>query len=164
MTKRKMLSYDDIDNIDELMDFLASQNKKPLAIWALDYSERVILPIWQEYYPEDKRPQNAIIAARKWLDGKIKLPLAKPEILSCHRAAREAGDNPAAEAAARAIGQSASTIHSARHAAGLYFYGALALAYHNLGADAKWSKIEKYASNECRLMYEALKKIAKDLP
>ena len=58
------------------------------AIWAVDYSEQVILPLWREHYPDDLRPQNALNAAREWLSGTIKLPQAKSAILECHAAAR----------------------------------------------------------------------------
>ena len=65
-----------------------------------------------------------------------------------------------AQAAARAIGQSASTIHSARHCIGLAFYGALAVAYDQLGTDAPWGQIEGLAAEDCRRMFEALQAVA----
>jgi hypothetical protein len=112
---RKMLSDLNAPYIQSLMRLIETQRKSTLANWALDYSERVILPIWSKYYPNDPRPQRAINAAREWLKGAIKLPQAKVAILQCHAAARESDSIPAAQAAARTIGQSASTIHSARH-------------------------------------------------
>lgn len=87
------------------------QCKATLAIWAVDYSERVILPLWCKYYPDDLRSQNAINAACGWLLGTIKLPQAKSAILECHAAAREAEGNPVARVAERTTGQCASTIH-----------------------------------------------------
>jgi hypothetical protein len=75
-------------------------------------------------------------------------------------AAREADGNPVAQASARAVGQCASTIHSARHCIGLAFYGALAVAYDRLGTDAPWEEIEQYAAEECGRMEAALHAVA----
>ena len=143
--------------IQSLMRLIETQSKATLAMWAIDYSERVILPLWSKRYPEDLRPQNALHAAREWMSGTIKLPEAKSAILECHSAAREAEGNPAAQASARTIGQCASTIHSARHCIGLAFYGAIAVAYDRLGTDASWEQIERYAAEECGRMEAALR-------
>ena len=64
--------------------------------------------------------------------------------------------NPAALAAAHAIGQSAAIIHSATHCIGLPLYGALAVAYNALGFDAAWDPLEGRAAG----MYAALRDIA----
>jgi hypothetical protein len=157
---RKMLSDWKASYIQSLMKLIETQSKATLAIWAVDYSERVILPLWSKYCPDDLRPQNALNAAREWLSGTIKLPQVKPAILECHAAARGAEGNPVAQAAARAIGQCASTIHSARHCIGLAFYGALAVAYDRLGTAAPWGQIEQYAAEECGRMEAALRAIA----
>jgi hypothetical protein len=157
---RKMLSDWKAQYIQSLMKLIETQSKVTLANWAVDYSQRVILPLWCKYYPDDLRPQNALNAARKWLSGAIKLPQAKAEILECHAAARETDGNPGAQASARAIGQCASTIHSARHCIGLAFYGALAVAYDRLGTDAPWGQIEKCTAEECGRMEAALRAVA----
>jgi hypothetical protein len=157
---RKMLSDWNAPYIQSLMKLIATQSKATLAIWAVDYSERVILPLWSKYYPDDLRPQNALYAAREWLSGTIKLPQAKAAILECHAAAREADGNPVAQAAARTIGQCASTIHSARHCIGLAFYGALAVAYDRIGTDVQWGQIEQCAAEECGRMEAALRVLA----
>ncbi|MGE5397998.1 MAG: putative immunity protein [Chitinophagales bacterium] len=157
---RKMLSDWKASYIQSLMKLIETQSKSTLAHWAVDYAERVILPLWNKYYPDDLRPQNALNTARDWLSGAIKLPQAKAEILKCHAAAREAEGNPVAQASARAIGQCASTIHSARHCIGLAFYGALAFAYDQLGTDAEWAQIEQCAGEECGRMEAALHVVA----
>jgi len=155
--ERKMLSNWEAPYIQSLMKLIETQSKATLAIWAVDYSERVILQLWCKYYPDDLRPRNALNAAREWLSGTIKLPRAKLAILECHAAAREADGIPVAQAAARTIGQYASTIHSARHCIGLAFYGALAVAYDRLGTDAPWGQIEQCAAEECGRMEAALR-------
>ncbi len=157
---RKMLSDWNAPYIQSLMKLIETQSKATLGIWAVDYSERIILPLWRKYYPDDLRPQNALNAARQWLAGTIKLPQAKSAILECHGAAREAEGNPVAQAAARTIGQCASTIHSARHCIGLAFYGAIAVAYDQIGTDAPWEQIEQCAAEECGRMEAALRAVA----
>ena len=157
---RKMLSNWEAPYIQSLMKLIETQSKATLAAWAVDYSEHVILPLWSKYYPDDLRPQKALNAARQWLSGVIKLPQAKSEILGCHAAAREADTNPVAQAAARTIGQCASTIHSAQHCIGLAFYGALAVAYDRLGTGSTWGQIEQYAAEECGRMEAALRAVA----
>lgn len=89
---RKMLSDWRTPYIQSLMKLIESQSKETLTNWAIDYSEKVLLPLWNKYYPDDLRPQDAINAARRWLSGEIKLPQAKAVILECHAAAREAED------------------------------------------------------------------------
>lgn len=157
---RKMLPNWEALYLQPLVKLIETQSKQTLAIWAVDYAERVLLPVWNKYDPKDRHPQGAIFAAREWLSGAIKLPQAKKAILDCHASAREADANPAAQAAARAIGQSASTIHAAGHCIGLALYGALAAAYDALGADAPWDQLEAYAAAECGRMLEALRAVA----
>ncbi len=159
-TTRKMLSDWNAPYLQALVKVIETQSKVTLANWAIDYSERVLLPIWNKYQPDDLRPRNAIDAARAWLTGSIKLPQAKPVILECHEAARAAEGHSAAQAAARAIGQSASTIHSATHCIGLPLYGALAVVYDALGSNVAWTQLEQYAAGECGRMLEALKAVA----
>ena len=74
---RKMLSNWDAPYIQSLVKLIETQSKATLAHWAVDYSERVLLPLWNKHYPDDPRPQNALKAAREWLSGAIKLPQAK---------------------------------------------------------------------------------------
>lgn len=154
---RKMLSDWQADYIQSLMRLIESQSKVTLANWAIDYAEAQLIPLWNREFAQDARPQAALDAARAWLSGEIKLTEAKPLILACHAAAHDADNNPIAQSAARAIGQSASTIHSARHCIGLAFYGALSLAYAKCGVDAAWEILEAQATQECRLMEDALR-------
>ena len=157
---RKMLREWDAPYIQSLVKLIETQSKVTLAHWAADYSGQVLLPLWSKCYPDDRRPENALETAREWLSGAIKLPQAKTAILACHAAARDADATPAAQAAARAIGQSASTIHSARHCIGLALYGAIAVAYDRLGADAPWEQLEPCAAEECGRMLDALRAVA----
>lgn len=153
---RKMLCDWNAPYVQSLIKTIETQSKTTLIIWAVDYCEGFILPLWRKYYPDDLRPQHAINAARDWLSGEIKFTQVRRAILECHAVAREAEGNPVAQAAARAIGQSTSTIHAPRHCMGLAFYGALAVAYEKLGTQANWTQIEEFGAQECGRMEDAL--------
>jgi hypothetical protein len=157
---RKMLCDWDTPSIQSILRLIETQSKVTLATWAVDYAGRVLLPIWGKNYPDDPRPQEALQAARAWLAGSLKLPQAKAALLACHEAAREACGRPAAQAAARAIGQAASTIHAAAHCMGLPLYGALAVAYDELGLLAAWTQLENAAAAECWRMLDSLRAAA----
>lgn len=157
---RKTLGNPDAPYIQSLKRVIETQSKKTVAHWAVNYAETAILPIWLKHYPRDHRPKAALDAARGWLAGKMIFPQAKPAILGCHAAARFAEGNPSPQAAARAIGHSAATIHSARHCIGLAYYGALAVAYEEVGTDASWEQIERAAARECGRMETALRAVA----
>lgn len=157
-----MLGDWDAPYIQSLVRLAETQSKRTLANWCVEYAEARLLPIYGAAYPDDPRPQRALWAARAWLAGSVKLPEAKALILDCHAAAREAEGNPAAQAAARAIGQCASTIHAASHCAGLALYGALAAAYAAAGSGAAWPELERLAAEECGRMEAALRAVAVD--
>lgn len=156
---RKMLTMG-IPALDEIMAVLSTQSKPTIVNWTVDYAEAEILPVWLKQHPHDERPAKALTAARSWLAGEIKLPEAKQHILACHAAARENDENPTAQAAARALGQAASTIHMPSHSLGIALYGALARAYDELGIDAPWPDLEAYSAEECERMLASLREAA----
>ena len=84
-------------------------------LWATDCAEHV-LPYFEEKYPKDNRPRNALEAGRAWVRGEIAMSEARAAAIAAHAAARDA-DQAAARAAARAAGHAAATAHVASHAA-----------------------------------------------
>jgi hypothetical protein len=143
------------------MRLIETQSKATVANWTLDYAEQKVLPLFVKHRPNDRRPAHAIAAARAWLADEVKLPYVKDIILNeCHAAARELDDNPVAQAAARAIGQSAGSIHAATHSLGLYFYAAAAIGYDRLGLDARQADYEAVALEVCADYTAALTAIA----
>lgn len=158
---RKMLTDWDAPYIQSLAALIPTQSKVTLCRWCLSYAESHLLPLYKKAHPDDDRLEKTLQAAWDWLDGKVKLPYVKELILNgAHAAAREAEGSPAVQATARAIGQCASSIHSARHCIGLPLYGALAVAYDELGAEAPWEQLEQRAGEECGKMLAALQAIA----
>lgn len=157
---RKMLGSADAPYIVSLMRLIETQSKATIVGWCLDYAEKHFLPIYEAKCSGDARPRQSLAAARKWMAGSIKLPEAKKAILAAHAAAREAEENPAAQAAARAIGQAAGTIHAPTHALGIAFYGAAATAYARVGTDENLEVYETIAAEECAKIEAALRAVA----
>ncbi len=157
---RKMLGNWQAPYIRSLMSLIETQSKTTIANWCIDYAEEHILEIFEKSFPGDNRPRRAIAAARDWLDGRIKLPAAKKNILDAHAAARDAETKPAAQAAARAVGQSAATVHAPTHSLGLAFYGAAAIAYDRVGTGEKTEVYERITAEECARMEAALRAVA----
>ena len=157
---RKMLGKADSPHIVSLMRLIETQSKITIANWCIQYTEEHILPIYEKIDSDDTRPRDALTAARDWLAGKIKLPEAKKYILAAHAAAREAEDNPAAQAAARSAGQAAATIHMATHSLGIAFYGAAAIAYDRVGIEEKPEIYEQIAAEEGAKLEDALHAVA----
>ncbi|MDN6271510.1 MAG: hypothetical protein L0J23_02365 [Bifidobacterium crudilactis] len=165
MSRKLRKTYGGVNapSVVALMRLIETQGKMTVANWMLDYAEREMLPLFARHCPGDARPAHAIAASREWLDGKVKLPYLKNINLNeCHTAPRELDDNPVAQAAASAIGQSAGSIHAAPHLLGLYFYAAAAIGYDRLGLDASAAEYEVVAEEVCADYTAALKAVAID--
>jgi hypothetical protein len=159
--KRKMLGDVNAQSTIALKELIDTQSKDTIRKWCLGYAESKILPIFEKQCPGDERPRNAIKAAHDYLDGKVKFPEVKNIILNeCHAAARELEANPAAQAAARAVGQGSAVVHTLTHSLGLFFYAAAAFAYDRVGLDAADDVYDKIAEEICSDYTEALRSIA----
>ncbi len=157
---RKMLGSADSPYILSLMRLIETQSKPTIVRWCVEYAQENILPIYEKAVPGDGRPRSALAAARGWLDGKIKLPAAKPFIQDVTTAAKQAEANPVAQAAARAIGQAAATIQMPTHSLGLAFYAAAAVAYNRVGLHETPQVYDQIAEEECAKIEAALRAIA----
>lgn len=156
---RKMLADWQAPYLQSLIALIETQSKETLVRWVIDYCELRLVPVWKATNDKDQRPQMALHLARLWMDKKVKLNEVKQAIYACHNAAKEEVQ-PGLVAIARAIAQSASTVHSPRHCIGLALYGSLGLAYHALGTDVSFDELEKYAGIICQDMQTELEKIA----
>ena len=126
---------------DEAMaELVRKTDQKTLAIWAIDCTERV-LPYFEEAYPEDHRPRNAIVALQTWIDtGVFKMDVIRKASLDAHAAAREVGEDNAARSAARAAGQAAATAHVPTHSIGAAIYALQAIHRATDSSDAAVAK------------------------
>jgi hypothetical protein len=115
---------------------LDKQDHRLLALWAADCAEHV-LPYFEDKHQQDRRPRQAIEAARAWARGEIKCGEARAAALAAHAAARQADDD-AARAAARAAGHAAATSHVATHARGAASYAVKAAAASGAARESDW--------------------------
>jgi hypothetical protein len=103
-------------------DLVKGTDKKTLAVWAIDCVVRV-LPFFEEKYPEDPRPRDALDTLRLWIvNGVFHMAVIRGASLASHAAAREVGEDTPARSAARAAGQAVATAHVPTHSLGAAIY------------------------------------------
>ena len=115
-------------------------NHRVTVLWALDLAQVSVYNLCRKY-PQEHRPQKALNAAWAWAKGEIKMREAQRKILDCHAFAKEL-DCQEDIALCHAVGQAASTVHSAKHALGYPIYELSAIVY-RMGADNCYEAIEK---------------------
>lgn len=123
--KRKRFSLAHKDK--EMEELAAKADHKTLAVWAVDCTLRA-LPYFEEKYPQDRRPRQAIETLKAWIDtGVFKMAVIRKAALDSHAAAREVGVDTPARSAARAAGQAVATAHVKTHAMGAALYAQQAI-------------------------------------
>jgi len=127
---------------ESMVELMRKTDHKTLAVWAIDCVERV-LPHFEEKYPEDHRPRQAIEALQAWINtGVFKMAVIRKAALASHAAARAVGEDTAARSAARAAGQAVATAHVPTHSLGAANYALQAIhrATNSSDADAAIAK------------------------
>jgi hypothetical protein len=127
---------------EEMLELVSKTDHKTLALWAIDCAERV-MPYFEEKYPQDHRPRQAIETLKTWIDtGVFKMAVIRKASLDAHAAAREVGEDSPARSAAHAAGQAVATAHVPRHAYGpaIYAQQAIYRATNPTDADAAIAK------------------------
>ena len=112
-------------------------DQKILAVWALFCAERV-LPIFEDRYPDDPRPRDAVKAGRAWVRGEMRVGEVRKAAFSAHAAARAAAGDPPASFAARAAGHAAATAHTPGHAVHAAEYAVKAVFPEQRGGERVW--------------------------
>lgn len=117
-----------IDLDKPIAKLVGKTDHRTLGIWAADCAERV-LPYFEEKYPKDDRPRQAIKTLRMWVQtGLFKMAVIRTSSLSAHAAARAVKENDdAARSAARAAGQAVATAHVPAHSLGAAVYSVTAV-------------------------------------
>jgi hypothetical protein len=112
---------------EEMLDLVSKTDHKTLAVWAIDCAERV-MPYFEEKYPQDHRPRQAIETLKTWIDtGVFTMAVIRKASLDSHAAAREVGADSPARSAARAAGQAVATAHVPSHSYGPAIYAQQAI-------------------------------------
>ena len=121
-TKKKQPNFSLNRKDDALEELVKGTDKKTLAVWSIDCAERV-LPYFEENYPDDSRPRNALTALRAWIaTGIFRMADIRGASLASHAAARDVGKDNTARSAARATGQAVATAHVPIHSLGTALY------------------------------------------
>lgn len=157
---RKMLGGADSPEALALMALMDTQSVKTLGAWAVGYAKEHYLELCGKYCPEDSRPRAAIDACGAYLQGGGDLKGVKALIKEAGAAAREAKQNPAAQAAARAVATACAAIHTPTSALGFLFYGAAAVAYDRAGLGEKAEVYDDMAAEEFKRALASLKQAA----
>ena len=127
---------------EPMLELVGKSDHKTLAVWAIDCADRV-LPYFEEKFPDDHRPRNALKALQLWINtGVFKMADIRKASLASHAAAREVGEDNPARSAARAAGQAVATAHVRTHslAAANYALQAVHRAANLVDADAAVAK------------------------
>ena len=127
---------------ETFVEIVIKTDQETLAAWAIDCTERV-LPYFEEEYPEDDRPRNAIETLQTWINtGVFRMAVIRKASLAAHAAARDVGEDNAARSAARAAGQAVATAHVPTHSLGpaIYALQAIYRATDSSDADAAVAK------------------------
>ena len=120
-----------------LVDRIGKTDKKTLAVWAIECAKRV-LPYFEEEFPEDPRPRNALKALQAWIKtGEFHMAVIRKASLDAHAAAREVGEDNPARSAARAAGQAIATAHVPGHSLGAAQYALQAVYRANIPSRAE---------------------------
>ena len=110
-----------------MVDLVRLSDKKTLALWAIGCVKRV-LPYFEEKFPEDPRPRNALAALRTCIKtGEFSMAVIRKASLDAHAAAREVGEDNPARSAARAASQAVATAHVRTHSLGAANYALQAI-------------------------------------
>ncbi|NTV31318.1 hypothetical protein HGA91_05075 [candidate division WWE3 bacterium] len=145
-----------IARIDERIKTLwPSASPTVAAQWAIDCTVRV-LPFFEQEYPNDTRPRQALAALTQWMNtGVFKMAVIRTASLDSHAAAREVGNDTPARSAARSAGQTCATAHVKDHAIAAAMYAQQALfrsALPELSLDLVASEREWQYEHLCELI------------
>lgn len=126
-----------VTGLDRTIENLAREtDKKTLAVWAADCAGRT-LHFFEERYPEDPRPRDAIATLREWIrTGVFRMAVIRKASLDAHAAARKLPEYDPARSAARAAGQAVATAHVPTHSIAAARYAATAVRDATISPDA----------------------------
>lgn len=149
--RRQVLFSKDSEYLADLAELFAARSHRVTVLWALDFAAESVAEL-ERAYPEERRPREALEAARQWAAGEVTMRYAQRKILDCHAVARELSDK-ADIAACHAVGQACAVVHTAGHALGYPMYDLTAIV-RRLGPDDCREAVEqRKAEYTARLFY-----------
>lgn len=137
--------------LQDLTLLFHKQTHRVMTLWVFDFATESIVKL-EEKYPKERRPREALAAARDWAAGKTKMRWAQGKILDCHAFAKEIKQKEDI-AICHAIGQACAVVHTAGHAIGYPVYDLSAIIY-RMGIENCVEAVEKRKQNyNDRLLY-----------
>lgn len=156
---RKMLGNADGPECAALMRLMETQSAGTLASWAVGRAGECYLPVYEDAHPGDLRLRETLSACASYLEGGKKLAEVKPAVRAAGQIARDT-EEPAAQAAARAVSTACAAVQTPTNALGFLFYGAAAVAYSSAGLDETADTYDGLAAKEFRQAYDSLKSVS----
>lgn len=138
--KNQVLFAKDSEYLQDLTLLFREQTHRVMVLWALNLAAGSAAEL-EEKYPQERRPGEALAAARDWTAGKVKMRWAQRKILDCHAFAKEIASKEDI-AVCHAIGQACAVVHTAGHAIGYPIYDLTAVIY-RLGIENCAEAVEK---------------------
>lgn len=160
MKCKKMLGSIQDPTIQEMMKIIETQSKTTLSIWAINYVEKEVMPIFMKRCPNEQRLIDAIIESKNFLMRKCKLSDVKPYLKDATNVARELNDDPISQCCARAVSVACATIQTPTNALGFTFYTLAAKIYSTYGLEESTSFYDLEAQKEVVKILENLKEFA----
>lgn len=148
--RNQVLFARDSEYLQDLVMLFQNQTHRTLALWAFDLAAESIA-VLEGRYPDERRPREALEAARDWAAGKIKMRPAQRKILDCHALAKEISRREDI-ALCHAVGQACAVVHTAGHAVGYPIYDLTATIY-RLGADSCREAVETRKQEYIRKLF-----------
>ena len=126
--------------LQDLAELMQNQHHKAMVLWAFEFADETVGKLFVKY-PDEKRPQNAVLASKAWAAGTMKMPAAQRAILDAHAFAKEITSSEDI-ALCHAIGQACGTVHATGHAIGFPIYELTAII-RRYGVDACREPVEQ---------------------
>ena len=154
-------SLGDIDSPEclALMRLIETQSVKTLAAWAITYAREQYLAVYAAHYPEEGRLGEIAAACASCAAGECKLSEVKPLLKEAGQIARTV-EQPAAQAAARAVAAACAVLQTPTNALGFLFYGAAAIAYSQAGLEQTTQIYDELAAAELARALASLEQAA----
>lgn len=157
---RKMLGKLTDPEIVELMALIETQSRETLVNWSASYVKQHYLSVFAQHKPEDKRLETALSQLSAYMEGTIPAKTLRASLGDARKAAQQCGDDPVAQAAARAVSTACAVVFTPTNALGFTFYGAAAYAYHSEGLGESNEVYDALARQELICLLDALKSVA----
>lgn len=156
---RKMLGDINDDTIIELMKVIEIQNADVLALWALDYVDVNVLPIYEKSR-DDLSLRNLMIRTREYLANEKTEKEIKAIIKDAKRLVKEVEDDVIALACVRAVLTACAVKYTPTNALGYTFYCAAAIVYNKVGLSETREVYDTLVKIEFSKLLDALYKVA----